>query len=81
MFLLLQDAVFSYYEIMRGLDVDKILNVGLMTPPDPTSSVASLESSISITPPSGSNGNRKRKRLTFDEGDRNREAPDDLEPR
>ncbi|OWM70750.1 hypothetical protein CDL15_Pgr014423 [Punica granatum] len=71
-----EDAVFTCYGIMRGLDMDKFLNVGPTTPPDPTSSVSSSGSSpLSLT--SSAASNRKRKRLAFDENDRGCEGPDD----
>lgn len=56
--------------------MDKFLNVGSTTPPDPTSPVASLESSLSLTSSAISSSNRKRKRLSFDVNDGKREAPD-----
>ncbi|KAK4778811.1 hypothetical protein SAY86_006339 [Trapa natans] len=64
------DAVFSCYGIMRGLEVDKFLDAGLTTPPDPMSHFASWDSSVPLTS-SAISGNitRKRKRLAFHDED------------
>lgn len=56
--------------------MDKILCVDPTTPPDPTSPIASWDSSISGTSAAFSSNNRKRKRLAFYEEDRSCEAAD-----